>query len=275
MNRRLVIIAALACMVFATGAYAQSWVSCAGGTAVCTNGLVGIRATTPVRDLVIGGGGSATFQLSTLGAGATATDGFQFQQVGINSHLINEQNGFMAFYTNATQRVTLDNTGRLGIGTATPTVALDVVGSINVSGNIAAKYQDIAEWVSSESNLEGGTVVVLSTEQSNHVIASESAYDTKIAGVISDRPGLILGEESKEKSKVATSGRVRVKVDATRHPVKIGDLLVTSDTPGYAMKSQPVKFGGVSMHRPGTIIGKALEGLPSGRGEILVLLSLQ
>ena len=50
---------------------------------------------------------------------------------------------------------------------------------------------------------------------------------------------------------------------------------VTSDEAGTAMKSEPVDVGGVKMHRPGTIIGKALDPLPSGRGEILVLLSLQ
>lgn len=181
----------------------------------------------------------------------------------------------IVFSTFGGDRVRITAAGNVGIGTPTPTALLDVNGNVNVTGNIAAKYQDIAEWVSSESNLDRGTVVVLSTEQSNHVVASGSAYDTKIAGVISDMPGLLLGEESKEKSKVATTGRVRVKVDATKHPVKIGDLLVTSNTLGYAMKSEPVEVGGVRMHRPGTIVGKALEPLPSGRGEILVLLSLQ
>jgi hypothetical protein len=42
-----------------------------------------------------------------------------------------------------------------------------------------------------------------------------------------------------------------------------------------AMKSLAVKLGGVEFHRPGTLIGKALEPLESGVGEILVLLSLQ
>ena len=41
------------------------------------------------------------------------------------------------------------------------------------------------------------------------------------------------------------------------------------------VNSEPVSFGGVEMHRPGTIIGKALESLEKGTGEILVLLSLQ
>jgi len=41
------------------------------------------------------------------------------------------------------------------------------------------------------------------------------------------------------------------------------------------MKSVPVNLGGVELHRPGTLIGKALEPLEKGVGEILVLLSLQ
>ena len=41
------------------------------------------------------------------------------------------------------------------------------------------------------------------------------------------------------------------------------------------MKSQPVEVAGIEIHRPGTLIGKALEPLAGGQGEILVLLSLQ
>jgi hypothetical protein len=47
-----------------------------------------------------------------------------------------------------------------------------------------------------------------------------------------------------------------------------GDLLVTSPTPGYAMVSKPVKVKGVALHRSGTILGKALEPLPNGKGEM-------
>ena len=60
--------------------------------------------------------------------------------------------------------------------------------------------------------------------------------------------------------------RVRVRVDAAAHPVRIGDLLVTSDKNGLAMVSEPVDLGGVKMHRPGTVIGKALEPLAGGEG---------
>ena len=93
--------------------------------------------------------------------------------------------------------------------------------------------------------------------------------------MVSSRPGLLLGEAGDSKVKVAHSGRVKVKVDATYGPIAVGDLLVTSDTPGHAMRSRPVELGGTSIHRPGTLLGKALEPLDAGQGEILVLITLQ
>ena len=148
-------------------------------------------------------------------------------------------------------------------------------GDVTVNGNIAAKYQDMAEWVPSRQKLAAGTVVILDPEHSNHVISSASAYDTRVAGVVSARPGLALGEGGEGKVLVATTGRVKVKVDATRAPIRIGDLLVTSDVVGMAMKSDPISVGGRQIHAPGTIIGKALEPLDQGVAEILVLLSMQ
>lgn len=174
-----------------------------------------------------------------------------------------------------TVRLFIDYSGNVGIGTLTPSQKLDVNGNINVTGNINAKYQDLAEWVEAPEQLEPGTVVVLDPSRNNAVVASAAAYDTSAAGVISERPGITLGERSDSKVPVATTGRVRVKVDATRGPIRIGDLLVTSDTPGTAMKSAAIEVAGIPMHRPGTLIGKALEPLAEGHGEILVLLSLQ
>jgi len=183
--------------------------------------------------------------------------------------------------TARTEKMRILGDGSVGIGTTSPTAKLHVVGdgkltgNLTVDGNIAAKYQDVAEWVPASEQIPAGTVVVLDSTKSNHVISSTRGYDTRVAGVISVQPGIALGERGENKVLVATTGRVRIKVDGTRSPIHVGDLLVTSDKAGMAMKSQPLTLSGVQIHRPGTLIGKALEPLAKGRGEILVLLSLQ
>jgi hypothetical protein len=173
------------------------------------------------------------------------------------------------------ERFRIDSRGFMGIGTISPTAPLHVGGNIQVDGNIAAKYQDVAEWVKADRNLSPATVVIIDPKEPNRVIASAGSYDTRVAGVVSDKPGLLLGEGSDDKAKIAHSGRVKVKVDATNGPIAVGDLLVTSAIPGVAMRSEPLNLGGAQIHRPGTLIGKALEALDSGAGEILVLLTLQ
>jgi hypothetical protein len=195
--------------------------------------------------------------------------------------------------TNRAEIARFDPSGNFGIGVVpispsdTLSYKLDVngtghfAGNVNVTGTltasqvIGATYQDVAEWVDSNEKLAPGTVVVVARDAANHVMASAKAYDTRVAGVVSGKPGLILGTGGDSKSMVATTGRVRVHVDATAAPIEIGDLLVTSLKPGTAMKSVPVNMFGIEMHRPGTLIGKALEPLQAGQGDILVLLSLQ
>lgn len=184
--------------------------------------------------------------------------------------------------TNATQRIHITSTGSVGIGmTPSASYVLDVAGAahlsgnLTVDGNLAAKYQDLAEWVPAIGDLVPAMVVVIAPNTNNNVQASHEAYDTRVAGVISAQPGIMLGEAGPDKVMVATTGRVKVRVDASAGPIQAGDLLVTSGQAGVAMKSQPVEVAGIKMHRPGTLIGKALEPLEKGQGEILVLLSLQ
>jgi hypothetical protein len=118
-------------------------------------------------------------------------------------------------------------------------------------------------------------VVTIDPAGVNRVLPTARAYDTAVAGVISRQPGITLGEAGGDKALVATTGRVRVRVTAEGRPIHAGDLLVASNEPGTAMASVPVEVNGLSIHRPGTVIGKALEPLKDGRGDILVLLTLQ
>ena len=245
-----------------------------GATAFHTNGIerlrinsagnVGIGTTTPGHRLDVQGG-------SINASGGLCMNG--------DCRTTWPSGGTSQWITSGTSIVY--NDGNVGIGVSVPTSKLHVAGdgrvtgNFVVDGNIAAKYQDVAEWVPAATQIAVGTVVVLDATTSNHVTSSNTSYDTRVAGVISGQPGIVLGEKSDNKVLVATTGRVRVKVDATNGPIQIGDLLVTGNREGFAMKSLPVEIGGVRMHRPGTLIGKALEPLASGTGEILVLLSLQ
>ncbi|MFY9574578.1 MAG: hypothetical protein WAV20_24525, partial [Blastocatellia bacterium] len=249
---------------------------------------VGIGTTSPAAKLHIVSGTDNPNTFLSLDTGVHGGSQFQIGGTTNNESYFN-LNVYRAglYFT----RLSVSNFGHLllqpagdnnvGIGTTTPTAKLHVVGdgkvtgNLTVDGNIAAKYQDVAEWVPASEQISAGTVVVLDSTKSNHVMASKQVYDTRVAGVISAEPGIALGERGDHKVLVATTGRVRIKVDATRGPIHIGDLLVTSDISGMAMKSEPVNIGGVQIHRPGTLIGKALEPLAKGQGEILVLLSLQ
>jgi hypothetical protein len=248
---------------------------------------VGVGTTSPGTKLDVAGTMRAGNADTNVGNHATyGTTYSAFWRQGADYSLLTEgtntflnapsSSGNIYFRAANSDKMTLQgSTGNVGIGTASPSTKLHVVGDVTVTGNISAKYQDIAEWVESTAPVEAATVMVLDPAGSNRVMASAKSYDTRVAGVVSAQPGVTLGERAENKVLVATTGRVKVKVDATAGPINVGDLLVTSDIPGVAMKSQPINVGGVQIHRPGTLIGKALEPLQSGTGEILVLLSLQ
>jgi hypothetical protein len=124
--------------------------------------------------------------------------------------------------------------------------------------------------------IEPGSVVSIDPASPGDLCLSTSAYDRRVAGIISGaggvKPGMLMGQRGTEadgQHPVALTGRVYCKVDASYGAIEPGDLLTTSPTTGHAMK--------VSDHAKatGAILGKAMTSLDSGRGLVLVLVSLQ
>jgi len=148
-------------------------------------------------------------------------------------------------------------------------------GDVEVTGDIRLTNADCAEDfnICSDVTVEPGTVMVLGEKDT--LFPSQRAYDKCVAGVISGagdyKPGIVLDKQQSENNRqpIALLGKVYCKVDASYAPIEVGDLLTTSDTPGYAMKTiDPFKAFGA-------VIGKALRPLTEGQGLIPILIALQ
>ncbi|HKS22556.1 MAG TPA: hypothetical protein VJZ76_07150 [Thermoanaerobaculia bacterium] len=224
------------------------------------------------NDIAYGGSGGAIELTAMNNRGAA--DPVGKIAAWLTGGVANQQAGDLVFYT-ATAGALNEHLRVTGGGVVTVTGNIVASGTISGAQVIGATYQDIAEWVPASEAMAPGTVVVIEPRGENGVRPSTRAYDTSVAGVVSAKPGVILGVAGPAKEQIATTGRVKVRVDASRAAIQAGDLLVTSDKPGMAMRSEPIEFNGRRIHQPGTIIGKALQPLAGGEGEILVLLSLQ
>jgi len=121
---------------------------------------------------------------------------------------------------------------------------------------------------------EPGDVLVMANSGAGVEKTSEH-YSRRVVGIFSTRPGFLGADKGgdtrvdKNDVPVAITGIVPAKVSAENGPVRVGDLLVTASTPGYAMKATDPK------RMVGAIVGKALEPLLQGAGVIRVLVTMQ
>ena len=127
---------------------------------------------------------------------------------------------------------------------------------------------DIAEWVYVATPVEPGTVLELDPSRSSTYRICSTACSLLLAGVVSSAPGVTLGgaSGSEPRALLALTGIVPVKVTNEGGPIRPGDLLVSSSTPGHAMRC------GSQTACPCCILGKALAPMSTERGVILVLL---
>jgi hypothetical protein len=119
-------------------------------------------------------------------------------------------------------------------------------------------------------------VVCINPQCPGDLIISNTAYDRRVAGVISGagdlKPGMLMGQKgtvADGSRPVALTGRVYCWADAADDPIEPGDLLTTSQMPGHAMKVSDYS------RAQGAVLGKAMTPLRSGQGLVLVLVALQ
>jgi hypothetical protein len=179
-------------------------------------------------------------------------------------------------------RLYINTSGYVGIGTTSPSKPLTVCGNILIK-NLAGTA-DVVELGSGLDYAEGfevtgndkpapGSVLVIDAANPGQLATSSTAYDSRVAGIVAGAKNLGSGVRlgvGQFDCDVAMAGRVYCNVDATDSTVQPGDLLTTSSTPGFAMKASD------RARTPGAVLGKAMQGLEKGqKGQILVLVTLQ
>jgi len=135
-----------------------------------------------------------------------------------------------------------------------------------------ADFAELIEKEGSAVSLEPGDVLIISHDKDRAVALSSQPYSTAVIGIYSTKPGFVgsthpMEEKYQTEVPVAITGIVPCKVSTENGSIQRGDLLTTSSTPGYAMKASNPKIG--------TILGKAMASLESGKGKIEVLVMQQ
>lgn len=165
-------------------------------------------------------------------------------------------------------------------------------GNAYADGAFTGGGADFAEMIKASmgaQSLEAGDVLVIDPSNPRSVMTTTTPRSTLAAGIYSTKPGFVGSERDWDKAvadtdesgtytrpemkemfgeiPLAVVGIVPCKVSAENGAINPGDLLVTSSTPGHAMRDEKPGVG--------TVIGKSLESLASGSGVIRVLVTLQ
>ncbi len=152
----------------------------------------------------------------------------------------------------------IDKTGKGFFNGGTQTGGADLAEAFEVIGN--------------EKDYEPGDVLALSPDVAGKIQKTTKAYSSLVSGVYATKPGVLLTErdgdaDMSDTVPMGVVGVIPTKVTTENGPIKIGDLLVTSSTPGHAMK------GTDASRMLGATIGKAMQNFDAKQGIIKVLVN--
>jgi hypothetical protein len=219
------------------------------GTTGTGSGVIGISASPQGSGVV----GQSVDYIGVSGttSGASGIAGY-FDNSAAGNLLVGAVKG--------THKFRVDGTGKGFFDGGTQTGGADFAESVAISAD--------------EGHREPGDLMVVNRGSSRQLTLATEPYSTLVAGIYSTKPGVLatphlMAENVTNEIPLAIVGIVPCKVSAENGPIRPGDLLVTSSTPGHAMK-------GTERNRMlGAVVGKALEPLTSGKGVIQVLVTLQ
>jgi hypothetical protein len=165
------------------------------------------------------------------------------------------------FRSNSLNQARIDKIGRGYFNGGTQMGGVDLAEAFEVEGSV--------------KTYEPGDVSVISTSKDRAVEKSREPYSTLVAGVYATKSGVLLTERNADDAHQDTVplgivGVIPTKACSENGPIRRGDLLVTSSTPGHAMK------GTDHSRLVGAVLGKALENSDGqSTGVVRVLVSVK
>ncbi|MCB9815077.1 right-handed parallel beta-helix repeat-containing protein [Candidatus Nomurabacteria bacterium] len=249
------------------------------GAGGITGGAIGIGTTSPDAKLTIHSEDITTATLLSLFQTTSSFDGTGLEMNFGNGagDFSSTTSKYLDFKNGGNSVFTVSAYGTTTIGDGTTQAGLQIMNgglcvdngsgggcSATTTGRITGVEiqtgnSDLAEMYFSSTDLEPGEIVTLSGGLS--IDRAEKESETPIIGVVSTKPGLLLGFDDtsliagERGYPVALAGRVPVKLSTENGPINKGDSLMLSSLPGVAMKAKGT----------GVVVGTALEDFDEDR----------
>ncbi|HNS95036.1 MAG TPA: tail fiber domain-containing protein, partial [Candidatus Woesebacteria bacterium] len=169
-----------------------------------------------------------------------------------------------------TSAVTLSPMFKVDTVDATARTVMDIDRFVLTRGQL--RGADLAEfYYTQDPSINAGDIVSTSPQGATMVNKASTQNRQALLGVVSTKPGEVLGSSMGPGMPVMVglAGRVPVKVTSENGPISVGDPITISSVPGVGMKAT----------RAGAIVGRALEAYvnpdPTAIGNVMLFLSLE
>lgn len=220
-----------------------------------------------------------TTRLTSMGFGVSSTEGGTLYNIisldatsglrilpttatGQDTDIGSNTDPFGTIYANNLTVPSITKSGTSGsgnIGQVANRFGIVYATTINSTAN-QATYADLAENYASDALYSPGTVLKIGGSQ--EVTICDTYECEQVVGVVSSNPAYLMNSELENGVAIALRGRVPCKVKGT---VRKGDILVSSDTAGYAEVRRTATVN------PLAVVGKALQDFDGESGIIEIL----
>ena len=214
-----------------------------------SSGNVGIGTSLPTGRLnVDGGAGNSKLKLSNTASGNTSSDGFDLDFTGTDIYITNRESGFMAFENNGAERMRIDSSGNVGIGTSSPQRKLDVTVSDTTTAQVYLRNNN-ASYASGLIVYNAGGEASMFRHNGGSDTSYAGANSVNIGSITNNVVGFI--QNNTERARIDSSGNLLVGTTSAISSSKV------------AIACSMNSFNGLVMQDTGSVGGNYVQFLNS------------